>query len=159
MSKGVAGLSPLPGLAAAAIETQALDLGQKVDCPRHGLSLPPRWLEWGREIQALSQTGLHYAENEYQRERYTRLIEIAAEIVDENCGAGDPPSARLPGMDYSSLLEAFRAQTGYATLRVDVRFFGIQELPEHLSGERTRPRQIQDAYAVLNDVHIPTVFD
>ena len=28
---------------------------------------PNRWLEWAREIQALAQTGSHYADNEYQR--------------------------------------------------------------------------------------------
>ncbi len=42
----------------------------------------PRWLAWGREIQALAQTGNHYAVNDYQRQRYHRLIEIAAEIVE-----------------------------------------------------------------------------
>ena len=41
----------------------------------------PRWLVWAREIQALSQTGLHYAENDYQQERNQRLSEIAAEII------------------------------------------------------------------------------
>ncbi|MBN1146229.1 MAG: NUDIX hydrolase [Anaerolineales bacterium] len=71
---------------------------------------PPRWLEWAREIQALSQTGLHYAENEYQRERYQRLCEIAAEIVSEHSQ-----------LEYVPLVDAFRAQIGYATPRVDVR--------------------------------------
>jgi ADP-ribose pyrophosphatase YjhB (NUDIX family) len=71
---------------------------------------PPRWLEWAREIQALSQTSSHYAENDYQRERYHRLTEIAAEIVNEHT---DVPMERLA--------DVFHAQTGYATPRVDVR--------------------------------------
>jgi len=70
----------------------------------------PRWLEWARQIQALSQTGYHYAENEYQRQRYERLTEIAAEIVSESAS-----------LEYAPLLDAFRAQIGYATPRVDVR--------------------------------------
>jgi ADP-ribose pyrophosphatase YjhB (NUDIX family) len=70
----------------------------------------PRWLEWAREIQALSQTGYHYAENDYQRERYQRLTEIAAEIASQ-----------YSGLEYPALLGAFRAQIGYATPRVDVR--------------------------------------
>lgn len=71
---------------------------------------PPRWLDWAREIQALSQTGYHYSENEYHRERYARLSEIAAEIISEHTHL---PSAQL--------IEIFRAQHGYATPRVDVR--------------------------------------
>jgi ADP-ribose pyrophosphatase YjhB (NUDIX family) len=202
-----------------------------------------RWLEWAREIQALAQTGYHYSENEYQRERYQRLTEIAAEIVSDHTG-----------LEASRLVETFHAQIGYATPRVDVRgavfnegklllvrermdggwtlpggwadvgdvpsqaaerevreeagfrvkarkvigvydanrvgplelfhafkivflcdlidgearpshetsevaFFGQDEIPETLSGERTRPRQISDAFATLNDQNLPTIFD
>jgi ADP-ribose pyrophosphatase YjhB (NUDIX family) len=71
---------------------------------------PPRWLEWAREIQALSQTGFHYSENEYHRQRYLRLLEIAAEITSE-----------YSGLEYPALVDVFRVQTGYATPRVDVR--------------------------------------
>jgi hypothetical protein len=45
---------------------------------------PPRWLEWAREIQAISQTGAHFSENDYQQERYRRLTEIAAEIIADH---------------------------------------------------------------------------
>ncbi len=71
---------------------------------------PPRWLEWAREIQALAQTGNQYALNEYQRQRYNRLIEIAAEIVDEHTSLG-----------YAQVFKAFSSPIGYATPRVDVR--------------------------------------
>jgi ADP-ribose pyrophosphatase YjhB (NUDIX family) len=205
--------------------------------------LAPRWLEWAREIQALAQTGYHYAENDYQRQRNTRLAEIAAEIICEH--------SRL---DFAMLREVFRAQVGYATPRVDVRgavfqdgklllvreradggwtmpggwadvgdvpshaaerevweeagfrvsarqvigvydanrvgplelfhafkivflcdlisgeptpsdetsevsFFGPGEIPEFLSGERTRLRHIQDAFAILSQPSLPTQFD
>jgi ADP-ribose pyrophosphatase YjhB (NUDIX family) len=203
----------------------------------------PRWLEWAREIQALSQTGYHYSENEYQRQRYRRLSEIAAEIISEHTG-----------LEVSRLVEIFSAQNGYATPRVDVRgavfrngklllvrermdggwtmpggwadvgnvpseaaerevweeagfrvkackvigvydanrvgplelfhafkivflcdliggearpsdetsevaFFGPDEIPPILSGERTHPRHILDAFAALKDQNIPTIFD
>jgi ADP-ribose pyrophosphatase YjhB (NUDIX family) len=204
---------------------------------------PPRWLEWAREIQALAQTGYHYAENEYQRQRYQRLTEIAAEIVSEHSN-----------LKYSPILETFNTQIGYATPRVDVRgavfqderlllvrermdggwtlpggwadvgdvpseaaerevweeagfdvkahkvvgvydanrvgrlelfhafkivflcdlingeartsietsevaFFGMDELPKMLSGERTKVRHIHDAFACLANPNSPTVFD
>ena len=71
---------------------------------------PPRWLQWAREIQALAQTGQNYANNEYQRQRYRRLSEIAAEMVSEHAA-----------LDYQPLQDVFKAQIGYATPRVDVR--------------------------------------
>jgi ADP-ribose pyrophosphatase YjhB (NUDIX family) len=76
----------------------------------------PQWLEWARQIQALSQTGYHYAENEYQRQRYQRLTEIAAEIIHD-----------CAGLEIDPLLDAFHAQIGYATPRVDVRAAVFQD--------------------------------
>jgi len=70
----------------------------------------PHWLEWAREIQALSQTGLTYSENDYQSQRYRRLMEIAAEIVESHTGLPREPT-----------LQNFLVQPGYATPKVDVR--------------------------------------
>lgn len=41
----------------------------------------------------------------------------------------------------------------------EVQFFAQNEIPAHLSGERTRPRHIQDAFAVLAQPGLPVVFD
>ena len=70
----------------------------------------PRWLEWAREIQAVSQTGLTYASSEYETQRYQRLTEIAAEIVQTHTG-----------LSRERLLQDFSAQAGYATPKIDVR--------------------------------------
>jgi ADP-ribose pyrophosphatase YjhB (NUDIX family) len=92
-----------------------------------GVAGVPQWLEWARELQALAQTGLHYAENEYQRERYHRLTEIAAEIVSEHSGK-----------PYPQILDIFNRQVGYATPRVDVRGAVFR------NGELLLVREIQD---------------
>jgi len=70
----------------------------------------PKWLEWAREIQALSQTGLAFNQSEYDTQRFTRLLEIAAEIVATH--------SQLPK---DHVLEKFLAQPGYATPKVDIR--------------------------------------
>jgi ADP-ribose pyrophosphatase YjhB (NUDIX family) len=70
----------------------------------------PLWLRWGREIQALAQTGQHYAVNEYDRERYERLESLAVEILNV-----------YTGLDESYLQDLFHQQKGYATPRIDVR--------------------------------------
>jgi ADP-ribose pyrophosphatase YjhB (NUDIX family) len=70
----------------------------------------PTWLTWAREIQAIAQTGLAFGPNVYDRERYERLRELAAEIVANHSGAS-----------VAQTIELFGMQHGYATPKVDVR--------------------------------------
>ncbi|MBN1481700.1 NUDIX domain-containing protein [candidate division KSB1 bacterium] len=76
----------------------------------------PQWLVWAREIQALSQTGLAFAHNEYDIERNKRFLEIAAEIIETYS-------------QYSKerLVHDFIHQPGYATPKIDVRGALIQD--------------------------------
>jgi ADP-ribose pyrophosphatase YjhB (NUDIX family) len=95
--------------------------------------IQPDWLIWAREIQAIAQTGLHFAENDYQRQRFQRLSEISAEIF-----------AACSDVDYSVLVEAFDRQIGYATPRIDVRGAVFQEgrlllVKERVDGAWTMP--------------------
>jgi ADP-ribose pyrophosphatase YjhB (NUDIX family) len=90
-------------------------------------------LEWAREIQALAQTGRHYAKDDFQRDRCRRLMEIAAEMIAENTG-----------LDHLPLIQAFDAQIGYATPKIDVRaaVFRDQKLllvRERIDGGWTMP--------------------
>jgi ADP-ribose pyrophosphatase YjhB (NUDIX family) len=91
----------------------------------HSPSLP-RWLAWAREIQALAQIGDHYAANDFQRERYHRLMEIAAEIVSEHAD-----------LKTTAVMEIYTAQGGYATPKVDVRAAVFCENKLLLVRERT----------------------
>ena len=68
------------------------------------------WLVWAREIEALAEAGFTYASNPYEKERSIRLREIAAEII-----------AGYSQLDQQDVLEAFAAQPGYVTPKVDVR--------------------------------------
>lgn len=70
----------------------------------------PQWLIWAREIQALSQTGLTFAHNEYDIERNKRLLEIAAEIIET-----------YSQFSKERLVHDFSQQPGYATPKIDVR--------------------------------------
>ncbi len=69
-----------------------------------------KWLEWARAIQAIAQTGLTYADDKYDIERYQQLNEIASEILGNH--------TKLPDDFFN---EIFTAQEGYATPKVDVR--------------------------------------
>lgn len=41
----------------------------------------------------------------------------------------------------------------------EVEFFGMNEIPDQLSGERTHYRHIRDAFQTLKNPDIPTIFD
>ncbi|MFH1419659.1 MAG: NUDIX hydrolase [Planctomycetota bacterium] len=94
-----------------------------------GTDEQPRWLEWAREIQSMSQTGLTHSPGAYDRERYGRLIEIAAEIV-----------ASYSNLDLPSVREVLLRQPGYATPKIDVRGAVIREGCILLVRERTDER-------------------
>lgn len=70
----------------------------------------PDWLRWARKIDAIAQAGLTFCENDFDRERYQQLRELAGEILSAQTGAGP---AVVNGW--------FAAQPGYATPKVDVR--------------------------------------
>lgn len=70
----------------------------------------PQWLAWAREIAALAQSGRAYARDDYDRERYDRLLGLAAEIT-----------AAHTTLSPDFLLADFREQAGYATPKIDVR--------------------------------------
>jgi ADP-ribose pyrophosphatase YjhB (NUDIX family) len=90
--------------------------------------MEPKWLVWAREIQATAQTGLAFTSDVYDRQRYERLRQLAAEIMAAGAGIG------------SEAVEAlFAEQTGYATPKVDVRGAVFQDGRVLLVQERADP--------------------
>ena len=73
-------------------------------------------LEIAREIQQLSQTGLAFATNDYEKERYKRLNEITSEIIEHHTD-----------LEKESLHKVLMNQPGYATPKVDVRAAVIKD--------------------------------
>ncbi len=75
-----------------------------------------KWLEWAREIQQLSQTGLAFAETDYEKDRYKRLIEIVSEMVEHHTKLGK-----------KSVKKVLMEHPGYATPKIDIRAAVIKE--------------------------------
>lgn len=93
----------------------------------------PKWLEWAREIYSLSQVGLTYNKNEFDLERYKRLQEIAAEMIESQSE-----------ISKESALESFSMQAGYVTPKIDVRGAVIHEnkillIQERMDGKWAMP--------------------
>ena len=70
----------------------------------------PAWLRWAERVQAIAQTGLAYAKDPYDRERYAELRRIAVEMAAAGLEAPEDAVAL-----------AFASGTGYPTPKVDVR--------------------------------------
>jgi ADP-ribose pyrophosphatase YjhB (NUDIX family) len=69
-----------------------------------------KWLDWMQRLQALAQTGLNYAGNLFDVERYKQVREIAAEMAAHHSDA-----------DVDALRALFAGEVGHATPKVDVR--------------------------------------
>lgn len=69
-----------------------------------------KWTAWAVELQSLAQAGLTYGHDVYDLERYTRIREIAAEMMAEK--------TELPVEKVTSL---FCNETGYQTPKIDTR--------------------------------------
>ena len=66
-------------------------------------------LDLSRRLLALSQTGLHFSAEEYDRERYREIGDIAAKLLE------------LQGASATAVTSAWFVDTGYSTPKVEVR--------------------------------------
>ena len=69
-----------------------------------------KWLQWAVELQSLAQAGLHYGKDVFDRERYARVRDIAAEMVSHQ--------SELP---LEKVKDLFCCETGYQTPKLDTR--------------------------------------
>lgn len=74
------------------------------------MAAEPRLWTLARKLQAAAQTGLEFQTNEYDRDRYELISQIAAELMSVHC---ETPVETFQKM--------FSEQEGYATPKVDVR--------------------------------------
>ncbi len=68
------------------------------------------WLTWAQQLQAIAQTGLTFAQDPYDRERYIAIRDVAAAMV---AARSEAQPQMVKGL--------FEQQSGYATPKVDVR--------------------------------------
>ena len=68
------------------------------------------WLDWAVELQALAQAGLAYGRDAFDIERFTRVREIACDMLSYKTG--------LP---QDTVRDLFCNETGYQTPKIDCR--------------------------------------
>ena len=74
------------------------------------------WLSWAIELQALAQAGLFYSKDIYDIERFSRIREIAAEMI-----------ASPAGLPLERVKDLFCNETGYQTPKLETRAAVIQD--------------------------------
>jgi ADP-ribose pyrophosphatase YjhB (NUDIX family) len=89
-----------------------------------------QWLTYAKRLQAIASTGLNFCRDEFDRERFAEVAEIANEML---ASIGSVPIERIPGLvsDFAK---------GYATPKVDVRGAVIEEDHVLLVRERSDGR-------------------
>ncbi|MFP4502299.1 MAG: NUDIX hydrolase [Candidatus Hydrogenedentota bacterium] len=76
-----------------------------------------RWAEWARKLQAISQSGLHFTQdNPFEQERYAAVRDIAADII-----------AEYSNLTHEEIHNYNATDFGYATPKVDVRGIIFQD--------------------------------
>ena len=69
-----------------------------------------KWLQWAVELQAIAQAGFYYEQNIFDKERYERIREIAAEMV-----------AYKSEISPDKIKDLFCCEIGYQTPKLDSR--------------------------------------
>lgn len=69
-----------------------------------------KWLEWAKQIQSLSQSGLTFSKDVYDLERFEELRNISVEIMEEHTG-----------LEMEKITDLFAGEKGYQTPKMDVR--------------------------------------
>lgn len=69
-----------------------------------------KWLQWAVELQAIAQGGLYYGKDKFELERYERIREISAEMIQYKT---DIPMEKVKDL--------FCSDTGYQTPKIDTR--------------------------------------
>ena len=69
-----------------------------------------KWLDWAVELQSLAQAGLFYGKDVFDKERYERIREIAAEMISLK--------SEIP---LEKVKDLFCSDVGYQTPKIDTR--------------------------------------
>ncbi|MCM3163419.1 NUDIX hydrolase [Metabacillus litoralis] len=72
--------------------------------------MEPKWLEWAKQLQAISQAGLTYSKDIYDLERFELIRKLSIEILSQHTD-----------VDQEMIKHLFANETGYATPKVDIR--------------------------------------
>ncbi len=93
-----------------------------------------------RRLQAIAQSGIHYAENTFDRQRYEELRELSVQLA-----------AQISDSDPDKIRNLFTDDTGFQTPKVDIRAVVLKEGKVLLVRERSDGRwSLPGGFADIN---------
>lgn len=78
--------------------------------------MQPKWLSWAKELQFIAQAGMEYSPDPFDRERFVRLREMAAEML-----------ACMTELPLEKVRDLFCNECGFQTPKLDSRAAIIRE--------------------------------
>lgn len=78
--------------------------------------MEPKWLDWAKQLQSISQAGLTYSRDVYDLERFELIRNISIEILSQ-----------YTEIENTVIRNLFANETGYATPKVDIRAVVFKE--------------------------------
>ncbi len=108
-------------------------------------------LKIARRVQSLAQAGLHYASDEFDRQRYAELRELSVQLA-----------ANLTDTEITRVRHLFTADTGFQTPKVDVRAVVPKDgklllVKEHSDGRWSLPGGFADVNYSPSEVAVKEV--
>jgi ADP-ribose pyrophosphatase YjhB (NUDIX family) len=82
-------------------------------------------LKIARRVQAISQSGLHFAENDFDRQRYAELRDLSVQLA-----------SAISDAEINKIRDLFTNETGFQTPKVDIRSVVIKDGKILLARER-----------------------
>lgn len=93
-----------------------------------------------RRLQAIAQSGMHYAENTFDRQRYEELRELSVQLA-----------AQISDSEPDKIRDLFTGDTGFQTPKVDIRAVVLKEGKILLVRERSDGRwSLPGGFADIN---------
>lgn len=112
-----------------------------------------QWLIWAKQIQAISQAGLAYTKDVYDKERFEMLRAISVEILEH-----------YTSVKMEQIRDLFANDVGYPTPKVDVRAVIFREneillVQEKLDGKWSLPGGWADIGLTPKEVAVKEVVE
>jgi ADP-ribose pyrophosphatase YjhB (NUDIX family) len=82
-------------------------------------------LKIARRVQAISQSGLHFADNDFDRQRYAELRDLSVQLA-----------SAISDAEINKIRDLFTNETGFQTPKVDIRSVVIKDGKILLARER-----------------------
>jgi len=82
-------------------------------------------LKIARRVQAIAQSGMHFAENDFDRQRYSELRELSVQLA-----------VSISDAEINKIRDLFTNETGFQTPKIDIRSVVIKDGKILLARER-----------------------